>query len=100
MTDFIKENGIKHQTSCLGTPQQNRVSERKNKHLLNIARSIMMQIYVSCKYWLDAVTCVCHIINRTPSKKLSEKRPLEIIQNKRAGINHLRIFWCTCFMHI
>ncbi|GJW32287.1 ribonuclease H-like domain-containing protein [Tanacetum coccineum] len=41
MYDFIKTMGLIHQTSCAYTPQQNGIAERKHRHLLNVARSLM-----------------------------------------------------------
>ena len=34
LTNFMKSVCILHQTSCPNSPQQNRVAERKNRHLL------------------------------------------------------------------
>lgn len=39
--EFLKSQGILHQTSCVGTPQQNGVVERKHRHLLELARGII-----------------------------------------------------------
>ena len=38
---FSKEKGIHHQSTCVNTPQQNGIVERKNKHLLEVARAIL-----------------------------------------------------------
>ena len=44
-----------HQTSCTNTPQQNGVAERKNRHLLEIARSMMFSMQVPKPYWGEAI---------------------------------------------
>lgn len=42
---YLATNGIIHQSSCADSPQQNGDSERKNRHLLEVARSIMYSMY-------------------------------------------------------
>ena len=43
MSYFLNTMGIIQQTTCAYTPQQNGIAERKHRHLLNVARSIMFQ---------------------------------------------------------
>lgn len=51
MSEFFREQGIIHQTSCVATPQQNGRVERKHCHLLNIARGLLFQSMLPTKFW-------------------------------------------------
>ena len=68
---FILQNGILHQTSCVDTPSQNGVVERKNGHLLEIAQALLFQIHVPKHLWADVVFIACFLINRMPSSVLN-----------------------------
>ena len=48
-------NGIIHQSTCVDTPQQNGVAERKNRHLLEVARALMFARNVLMTFWEDAI---------------------------------------------
>ncbi|KAL1203447.1 Retrovirus-related Pol polyprotein from transposon RE1 [Cardamine amara subsp. amara] len=52
--EFVGKHGIIHQTSCAYTPQQNGVAERKNRHLMEVARAMMFDRSVPKTYWSDA----------------------------------------------
>ncbi|RVW84739.1 Retrovirus-related Pol polyprotein from transposon RE1 [Vitis vinifera] len=71
----MSHNGILHQTSCVDTPSQNGVAERKNRHLLETARALMFQMKVPKQFWADAVSTTCFLINRMPTIVLKDTRP-------------------------
>ncbi|KAG7536932.1 Integrase catalytic core [Arabidopsis suecica] len=98
LKEHLNKSGILHQTSCPYTPQQNGVAERKNRHLMEVARSMMFHTSVPRRYWGDAVMTACYLINRTPTKVLGDLSPFEVLNNTRPSIDHLRVFGCVCFV--
>ena len=72
-SNFLSTNGILHQTTCLDTPPQNGVAERKNRHILKVARSLMFTMNVPKYLWSEAVLTATYLINCTPSRVLGMK---------------------------
>ena len=84
---FFLEHSIIHETSCVDTPQQNGRVERKNRHLLNVARALRFQTNLPLQFWGECVVTASHLINRTPTKLLNFKTPCEVL----TGVNLLMI---------
>ncbi|XP_021815963.1 uncharacterized protein LOC110758410 [Prunus avium] len=79
LNQFFRDHGIIHQTTTPFTHQQNGVSERKNHQLLEVARSLMLDMSVSHHLWGHGVLAVAYLINRTPSRVLDFKTPLDVL---------------------
>jgi transposase InsO family protein len=88
---FLNKKGNIHRTTNVYTPQQNGVSERKN-HLLEIARSLLIQNNVPKFFWSEGVITATYLINKLPSVILDFKSPLEILFQRKINLNHLRVF--------
>ncbi|GAU20316.1 hypothetical protein TSUD_337970 [Trifolium subterraneum] len=95
--DFYAENDIIHQTSCVATPQQNGIVERKHQHILAVTRALLFQSHLPKTFWAHAVSHAIHIINRIPTTFLTHKSPFQILHNTLPDINFLKVFGSLCF---
>ena len=50
MYDYFSSNGIIHQITCIETPQQNGIVERKHQHLLNVTRALLFQSHLPLNF--------------------------------------------------
>ena len=93
------QNGILHQTSCVETPSQNGVAERKNRHLLETTIALLFQMQVPKHFWADVVSTAWFFINKMSSSVLNWDTLYHIIfPNKPLFPIEPRIFRCTCFV--
>ncbi|KAJ9680557.1 hypothetical protein PVL29_019775 [Vitis rotundifolia] len=105
LSPYFQSQGILHDSSCVNTPQQNGVAERKNGHLLNTTRALLFQGNVPKSYWGKAVLTATYMINRILSRVLDNKSPVEILKSFYPHFrtsNGLipRVFGCTAFVHV
>ncbi|GAU40777.1 hypothetical protein TSUD_26570 [Trifolium subterraneum] len=87
-----------HQCSCVATPQQNGIVERKHQHILGIARALLFQANLPKIFWSHAVGHAIHIINRLPSPFLKQKSPYQVLHNHLPDISNLKVFGCLVFV--
>ncbi|KAA0054163.1 Cysteine-rich RLK (RECEPTOR-like protein kinase) 8 [Cucumis melo var. makuwa] len=84
--------------------QQNGVAERKNRHLLEVARSLMLSTSLPSYLWGDAILTAAHLINRMPSRILHLQTPLECLKESYPSTRlvsevPLRVFGCIAYVH-
>ncbi|RVX17820.1 Retrovirus-related Pol polyprotein from transposon RE1 [Vitis vinifera] len=100
-TSFMSHHGILHQSSCAHTPQQNGVAERKNRHLVETARTLLLHNHVPFRFWGGRCSYACYLINRMPSSVLHDQIPHSLLfPDQPLYFLPPRVFGCTCFVHI
>jgi hypothetical protein len=96
---FLTRNGIEHQTTCVNTPEQNGVAERKYRYLLEVVRSLMFTMHVPKFWWREAIKIVTYSINCMPLHVLSYGTPAECLLGSNNFIVPPKFFGCVCFVH-
>lgn len=98
--EYMTDNGIIYESSCASTPQQNGVAERKNKHILEVARTMMIHGHIPHRFWADAVLTVCYLINRMPSFVLDGAIPYNVLF-PTAPLFPVspKVFGCVCYVY-
>ncbi|CAL2267226.1 unnamed protein product [Prunus armeniaca] len=97
LENFYALKGIVYQSSCVNTPQQNGVAERKHRHLLNVARALLIQAGLPRQFWGDAILASTYLINRTTTPLLHGTTSYEKLFHQTPNYSHLRVFGCLCF---
>ena len=91
--DHLVQNGIVSQLTTPGTPQQNGVSERRNRTLLNMVRSMMSYSDLPYFLWGYALSTAVYILNHVPTKS-APKTPRELWTGRKPCLQHFRIWGC------
>jgi len=100
----MKFVGILHQTSCPNSLKQNGVAKRKNRHLLEVIRSLLIGGNIPSYLWAEALSSAVYLINKVPSSMLNFKRSLDALSHHFTlnFVNYLppHIFGCVIYVHL
>ncbi|GJZ37238.1 ribonuclease H-like domain-containing protein [Tanacetum coccineum] len=80
--NIVPSRGIKREYSNARTPQQNGVAERKNRTLIEAARTMLADSFLPNTFWAEAVSTACYVLNRVLVTKPQNKTPYELITGK------------------
>jgi transposase InsO family protein len=95
---WLRNSGIRHETSAPHTPAQNGVAERANRTIVEAARSLIYTRSIPLKLWAEAVAYAVYTLNRVLSKS-TIATPFEMWFHKKPDISYLRIFGARTFVH-
>jgi hypothetical protein len=96
--EFLEEEGIKHEFSSPCTPQQNGVVERKNRTLIDMARTMLGEFKTPERFWSEAVNTACHAINRLYLHCLLKKTSYELLTGNKPNVSYFRVFGSKCYI--
>jgi transposase InsO family protein len=98
--EWLKENGIKHESSAPKTPEQNGVSERSNRTIVEPARSMLHAAGLPIELWAEASNTAVYIKNRVVSRSREGKTPYELWKGIKPNFSHLRVFGADAYVHV
>src|SRR3954466_14098380 len=93
----LKASGIVSQLTPPGTPQRNGVSERRNRTLLDMVRSMMSLTDLPLSFWGYALETAAFTLNRAPSKSV-ETTPYELWFGKKPKLSFLKVWGCEAYV--
>ncbi|GKB82643.1 zinc finger, CCHC-type containing protein [Tanacetum coccineum] len=96
---MIPTKRIIHQTTAPYTPQQNGVSERKNRALKEMVNSMLSYSGLSEGFWGEAMLTACYLLNRVPNKN-NKITPYELWYKKRPNLSYLRVWGCRAVVRL
>ncbi|KAJ9557532.1 hypothetical protein OSB04_012146 [Centaurea solstitialis] len=95
--NHLRECGIVSQLTPPYTPQMNGVSEKRNRTLLDMVRSMMCRSTLPVSFWGYALETATNILNKVPTKSV-EKTPYEIWTGKKPKLSFLKIWGCQVYV--
>ncbi|GKC84521.1 retrotransposon protein, putative, ty1-copia subclass [Tanacetum coccineum] len=95
--DYLKEHGIIAHRIPPYTPQHNGVSERRNRTLLDMVRSMMSQTTLLKFFWDYALESAARILNMVQNKKV-EKILYEIWHGQAPKLSYLKVWSCKALV--
>ena len=97
-THLCTSEGIERQTTPY-TPSQIGVVERKNRTIMEMARSMLAHALLSRSYWAEVCNTAVDIQNCSPTHALKDSTPFEAYFKRKLDVSHFRVLGCPAFVH-
>nr|GFB69927.1 hypothetical protein [Tanacetum cinerariifolium] len=88
--------GITHETFAAKTPQQNGVVERRNRTLVEAARTMLIFSLALLFLWAEAIATACYAQNHSIIHRRFNKTPYKLIQGRKSDISYLHVLGAFC----
>ena len=95
--EWLYTNGIRLETSVPHTPEQNGVSERANKTIMEGTRCLIHAKSIPLELWGEAIACAVYTLNRVSTKTVPNT-PYQNWFVSKPDVSNLRIFGSTAYI--
>ncbi|GJW06291.1 retrovirus-related pol polyprotein from transposon TNT 1-94 [Tanacetum coccineum] len=93
------EKGISQNFSSPCTPKKNGVAERRNRTLIDAARTMLNSASLPKQFWGEAVNAACYTQNRSIIVKRHRKTAYEVFRGRAPDISYFHAFGCPVHIH-
>ncbi|GKB14945.1 putative ribonuclease H-like domain-containing protein, partial [Tanacetum coccineum] len=97
LKEYFDSVGISHQASSVRTPQQNGVVERRNRTLVEAARTMLIFSRAPLFLWAEAIATACYTQNCSTIHRRFNKTPYKLINGRKPDISFLHVFGALCY---
>nr|GEZ95610.1 ribonuclease H-like domain-containing protein [Tanacetum cinerariifolium] len=97
LKEYFDTVGISHQMSSVRTPKQNGVVERRNRTLVEAARTMLIFSRTPLFLWAEEIATACFTQNRSIIQRRFNKTPYELINGRKPDISFLYVFEALCY---
>lgn len=98
--NYCQQHGIKRQLTTAYTPQQNGVAEWKNRTVMNMVRSLLIENGVPKMFWAEAVNWAFYILNRCPTSSIKDMTPEEAWSGTKPFVKFYKVFGSLAHAHV
>ncbi|GJX07794.1 putative ribonuclease H-like domain-containing protein [Tanacetum coccineum] len=97
LREYYEKVGISHETSVARSPQQNGVVERRNRTLIEAARTMLIYAQAPLFLWVEAVAIACYTQNHSIIRLRHGKTPYELLHDKLPDLSFFHVFGALCY---
>ncbi|GJY75118.1 putative ribonuclease H-like domain-containing protein [Tanacetum coccineum] len=97
LREYYEDVGITHQTSVARTPQQNSIVERRNRTLVEAARTMLIFLKAPLFLWAKAFATACYTQNQSLIRKRHNKTPYKLLHDRKLDLYYLHVFGALCY---
>nr|GFC03129.1 retrovirus-related Pol polyprotein from transposon TNT 1-94 [Tanacetum cinerariifolium] len=97
LREYYEEVGISHETSVARSPQQNGVIERRNRTLIEAARTMLIYAQAPLFLWAEAIGTACFTQNCSIIRLRHGKTPYELLHSKLPDLSFFHVFGALCY---
>ncbi|GJS23215.1 reverse transcriptase domain-containing protein [Tanacetum coccineum] len=97
LREYYEKIGISHETSVARSPQQNGIVERRNRTLIEAARTMLIYAKAPLFLWAEAVATACYTQNHSIIRLRHDKTPYELLHDKPHDLSFFHVFGALCY---